>query len=218
MNLETRIINADNYSIGRSKSIQYIVIHYTANDGDTAIGNANYFSSPNRNASAHYFVDETRIVQAVKDTDTAWHCGTSGKYYHLTCRNNNSLGVELCSRKQQGTNSYYFKEETISNAVELVRFLMEKYNISIENIVRHYDVTHKICPEPFVSTPANWEKFKERLIGEEENMEKRFQTVAELPEWAKPQIQKLIKEGKISDGNNLNLSMDMVRTLVILTR
>ena len=44
-------------------------------------GNRNYFSQPNRNASAHYFVDESNVVQSVKDTDTAWHCGAKS-YKH----------------------------------------------------------------------------------------------------------------------------------------
>jgi len=55
-----------NYTKGRKKRIQYIVVHYTANDGDTARNNGNYFAQPNRNASAHYFVDESNIVQSVK--------------------------------------------------------------------------------------------------------------------------------------------------------
>lgn len=169
MTLKTRYAHESNYTKGRTKPIQYIVIHYTANDGDTAEGNANYFSQPNRNASAHYFTDETGIVQTVKDTDTAWHCGTSGTYYHVSCRNNNSIGVELCSRKnkQAGKSQYYFKEETKNNAIELVQFLMKKYNVPISNIVRHYDVTHKLCPEPFVNVPEDWERFKQKIEGGE---------------------------------------------------
>ena len=52
---------------------------------------------------------------------------------------------------------------------------------------------------------------------EEEKME-RFKTLEELPPWAKDSIGKLVEENKISDKNNLDLSYDMVRLLVIMGR
>jgi len=161
MDIKSKLANSDNYTKGRSSTIKYIVIHFTANNGDTAKGNCNYFQGTNRNASAHYFVDENEIYQSVKDSDTAWHCGAK-KYYHLYCRNNNSIGVELCSRINS-KGKYYFKDETVNNAVWLVKQLMKKYNVPIDKIVRHYDVTHKNCPAPFVDNINEWNKFKTKL-------------------------------------------------------
>lgn len=71
MNIKEMLAHQSNYNKGRKSSIQYIVVHYTANNGDRAESNGNYFAQPNRNASAHYFVDESNVVQSVKDTDTA---------------------------------------------------------------------------------------------------------------------------------------------------
>ena len=154
--------NTNNYRKGRSSAIQYLVIHYTGNNGDTAKGNCNYFkNNAIAGASAHYFVDESGVYQSVRDGDTAWHCGTSGNYYHKSCRNANSIGIELCSRKCG--NVYYFKDETVDNAVDLVLELMDKYGIPVENVVRHYDVTHKKCPAPFVDNAAAWQDFKGRI-------------------------------------------------------
>lgn len=56
-----------NYTQGRTNGIEYLVVHYTANNGDTAQGNCKYFQGKNRNASAHYFVDENEICQSVKE-------------------------------------------------------------------------------------------------------------------------------------------------------
>ena len=156
MNITKLLANKSNYTKGRTQSIKYIVIHYTANDGDTAKGNCNYFKGVNRNASAHYFVDENNIYQSVEDYDTAWHCGGS-KYYHNKCRNNNSIGIELCSYINKNE-KFDFKDRTVKNAVWLAKTLMEKYNIPIENVVRHYDVTHKICPAPFINN-TEWNIF-----------------------------------------------------------
>ena len=88
----------DRNDVGR---IKYIVIHYTAgksDNGTAALANAKYFYSEYRGASAHYFVDcGDTIYRVVKDEDVAWHCGTSGAYYHKYCRNSNSIGIEICS-------------------------------------------------------------------------------------------------------------------------
>ena len=53
---------------------------------------------------------------------------------------------------------------------------------------------------------------------EKRTVEKRYNTVNECPEWAKPTIQKLVSTGKIADGNKLDMSEDMLRVLVIMNR
>ena len=170
MQINKLLANSGNYSKGRRESIKYIVVHYTANNGDTAKGNCNYSATGGRNASAHYFVDENSIYQSVADNDTAWAVGAkANSYVHADCRNNNSISVEMCSRIG-ADGKYYIKEATISNAVELVKELMIKHNVPITNVLRHYDVTGKNCPEPFVRNAAQWTAFKKRL--EDEEMEK----------------------------------------------
>lgn len=158
--------HSSNYYSGRSgNSILYIVVHYTANNGDTAAGNGNYFSGANRQASAHYFVDENSIVQSVKDSDGAWHCGgsleSSHHPYRNICTNRNSIGIEMCSDIVNG--KYVITEATVNRTVELVKMLMKKYNIAADHVIRHYDVTGKRCPEPWVRDESKWIDFKKRL-------------------------------------------------------
>lgn len=150
--------HTSNFKRGRTDSIEYIVIHYTANNGDTAKNNLNYFANnQNLSASAHYFVDENEVCQSVKDTDTAYHCGAK-TYKHKYCRNSNSIGIELCSRKDNN-GKYYFKDKTIANAIAITKELMQKYNVPVENVIRHYDVTGKICPAPMVNDEKLWKEF-----------------------------------------------------------
>lgn len=143
------------------QDIRYLVIHYTANNGDTAKNNVDYFASQAHSVSAHYFVDSTEIWQSVRDQDIAWHCGTSGTYYHPDCRNENSIAIELCSQKVQ--DRYSFAPGTVSNAVWLTRKLMAQYEIPVDCVLRHYDVTHKNCPAPFVEGASAWENFLQAL-------------------------------------------------------
>ena len=67
--------NGANFAHGRAQPIQFLVIHYTANNGDTVQNNLDYFAGNAVGASAHYFVDENGYGQSVKDADTAWHAG-----------------------------------------------------------------------------------------------------------------------------------------------
>lgn len=149
--------NGANFARGRTQPIQFLVIHYTANNGDTVQNNLDYFAGNAVGASAHYFVDENGYGQSVKDADTAWHCGASS-YRHEACRNANSIGMELCSRKDSKGN-YYFMDQTVYNAAALARQLMQTYGIDRSHVLRHYDVTGKRCPAPMVDNPTLWENF-----------------------------------------------------------
>jgi N-acetylmuramoyl-L-alanine amidase CwlA len=160
MNIQKKI-TPYNYSTSNNRQIKYIVIHYVG-AVSTAKNNADYYAREKLQASAHYFVDETSIWQSVEDKHIAWHCGTSGTYKHSECRNSNSIGIEMCCKKD-GSRNWYFEQATVDNTVELVKSLMRKYNIPISNVVRHYDVTGKTCPEPYVNKPTEWDKFKTRL-------------------------------------------------------
>lgn len=174
--LKINVVTAAKGNFGNMRNtsaIKYIVIHYTANDGDTAAANANYFKSRIVEASAHYFVDDKSIFQSVPDNFVAWSVGgnkypscatTGGGKWYGKCTNNNSISIELCDVVRNGKSD--FTETTIANAAELVRSLMKKYNVPIENVIRHFDVVGKICPKPFVEDEKAWKNFKERLDDE----------------------------------------------------
>lgn len=145
--------------------IKYIVIHYVGATGG-AEDNCHYFHSVNRGASAHYFVGhEGEIWQCVDDADVAWHCGDD-TYWHDTCRNDNSIGIEMCCRKN-ASGVWYFEDVTVASTIELTKELMKKYNVPAENVIRHYDVTGKVCPAPYVNnnTKHTWDAFKKGITG-----------------------------------------------------
>lgn len=219
VNIQEKLARAENYGGTRSLAdIRYLVIHFTANNGDTAKNNADYFAREAAGASAHYFVDENEVWRSVPDSRTAWHCGTTGTYFHPYCRNKNSIGVELCSRKD-ANGVYYFTGETVGRAVQLVRQLRAQYGIPQGNILRHYDVTHKVCPEPFVRNAGAWQKFVEAAEQEDEEMT-IYKTYEDCPDWAKETVKKLVHLGYLHGDEQgiLNLEHNMLRGLVINDR
>ena len=149
--LKKHLSKKSNYGAKRSTSaIKYIVIHYTANDGDSDESNARYFANNSVKSSAHYFVDDDSITQSVPDHYVAW-AGGGGKYYTI-CTNSNSISIELCDTKKDG--KYYPSAATIQNALAFTRKLMKKYNIPQSHVIRHFDATGKICPAYWCGTKA----------------------------------------------------------------
>lgn len=139
----------------KTRDIKYLVIHWVG-AVSSAQNNARYFKTY-RGSSAHYFVDGNGIVQIIEDWNVAWHCGTKNQYYHKYCRNSNSIGIEMCL-----DSANHIATNTIEHTAKLVQYLMEKYSITAENVVRHYDVTHKSCPGIYVDNDA-WAPIHKKL-------------------------------------------------------
>ena len=148
-----------NFSSRQETKIEYIVIHDTGNTSKGADANAHFsfFNSADRQASAHYFVDDTQILRIIKDSDKAWHCGDGKGKYGIT--NENSIGIEMCINSDGDFNKTY------QNTLDLVKHLMDKYNISIDKVVRHYDASRKSCPDTWEQNNwSKWDKFKGDLM------------------------------------------------------
>lgn len=161
-NIINKMLTTVNYESATEKQNKYIVLHYVGATGG-AEANCKYFKDTYRGASAHYFIGhDGEIWQCVEDKDIAWHCGAK-RYKHAACRNSNSIGIELCCRQNAANGTWYFEEATIKTAINLVKELMQKYKIPASNVIRHYDVTGKICPEPFVRDNTAWNTFKANL-------------------------------------------------------
>ena len=145
-------------SRGKNPKIEYLVIHDTGNTGvgANALNHKNYVENNTRGASAHYFVDDKGIVQFVGDSKSAGAVGDGHGKYGIT--NSNSLSIEMCIN----SDGDYVK--TYKNTVELTKNLMEKFNISIDRVVRHYDASRKNCPGHMRQNNwSKWWKFKEDI-------------------------------------------------------
>lgn len=138
------------------RRIKYIVIHYTAGrsskPGNAADG-ARGANKVGRNASADFFVDDNEIVQANPDLKKyyCWHVGDGNGKYGIT--NTNSVGIEMCSTLADGTNvheanhtGWSVSKAVLERTAELTRYLMKKYDVPKERVVRHYDASRKCCP------------------------------------------------------------------------
>ena len=162
IDINTYYLQVVNCEVLLSRDIRYLVLHYTGNSKDTALANANYFLTKDRNASAHYFVDETSIYQSVAISHKALHCGTTKTYYHSECRNSNSIGIEMCCSGDYKV-SKTTQENTIHLVVELCKLLGVNANDVDKYVIRHYDVTHKSCPAQWSENEKEFVEFKNNV-------------------------------------------------------
>lgn len=223
-----------NYSV-RREPIKYIVVHDTGNTskGADAMAHYNYFNGGNRKSSADFFVDDKQAL-CVNDYYKyySWHCGDGNGKYGIT--NSNSVGVEIC------LNADGNREMALKNTAALVRGLMSELNIPIERVVRHYDASRKNCPASMSENGwAEWYEFKEMLKGGDLTMTQYEELKAEIsrlqaevnklngkmiynyvdknmPEWARPTIQKMMNKGFLKGDENgcLGLTDELLRVFV----
>ena len=147
-----------NYTKGIIINPQYIVVHDTDNRdfGSTAKFNRDYLAVNSKvKTSAHYIVDDKNIIQLLEDRWRGWHVGDKA---NNIITNSNSIAVKMCVNR--GSNI----EKTMNNMLYIIKKLMRKYDIPAENVVRHYDVTGKICPRMMIEdNPSLWTSLKEAI-------------------------------------------------------
>lgn len=134
------------------EQINGIVIHYTANPGSTAQNNRDYFEglkdSHETKVSSHFVVGiDGEIVQCIPSSEIA---------YASNSRNSDTLSIECCHPDETGK----FTDATYTSLVRLTGWLCYRFNLTSEDVIRHYDVTGKICPKYYVDHPEAWEQFK----------------------------------------------------------
>lgn len=149
----------------RTEAVRYVVVHYTGSGTSapgSAAANCAYFAGGNRNASAHYFVDDGTICEYADPAVYAtWHCGDGKGRYGIT--NANSVGIEVCRNGNQP-----YTDAEVKRLAWLVGQLMDRFDVPPERVVRHYDASRKACP--FYYTPsgsggdAAWAELHERIV------------------------------------------------------
>lgn len=152
--IDVQLLTVNNYSRPgvESDRINGIVMHYTANPGSTAMQNRDYFEglkdSHETEVSSHFVIGlDGEIVQCVPTWEIA---------YASNSRNNDTVSIECCHPDESGK----FNDETYRSMVQLVAWLCQKFDLTEQDVIRHYDVTEKNCPKYFVEDEEAWKQFR----------------------------------------------------------
>lgn len=129
-------------------AVRDIAVHYVANPGTGALANRGYFEGPDSDTSAHFIVGLEGEVLLLIPLDEK-SCATNE-------RNVDTISVEVCHPDESGQ----FSPITYESLIRLLAYLCEEFDLTQENLIRHYDVTKKMCPRYYVEHPAAWEALK----------------------------------------------------------
>ncbi|HBM4634078.1 TPA: N-acetylmuramoyl-L-alanine amidase family protein, partial [Listeria innocua] len=143
-----------------------IVMHYTANPGASADNHRRYFRDlKNRYASAHIFIDDKEAICIIPLNEVAYHANersckltalqASTSYYRGGNANLTSIGIEMCLDKNGNITA-----ATFNRSVDVAAELCKTYDLTASDIIRHYDVTGKNCPAPWVAKPSELTRFR----------------------------------------------------------
>ena len=135
-----------------------IVIHYTANPGTDAKANRDYFESrkdepdvSQNKVSSHFIIGlDGTIIQCIPLNEIA---------YASNDRNADTISIECCHPDKSGK----FSDKTYKSLVNLSAWLCSKYRLGRKNIIRHYDVTGKMCPLYYVKHDNAWISLKNNI-------------------------------------------------------
>lgn len=129
-------------------AVNDIVIHYVGNPGTTAQANRDFFDSDDSNVSSHYVIGlDGEIIQCLPLDERSAASNN---------RNPDTISIEVCHPDSTGK----FNDDTYRSLVKLTAWLCDEAGLSSDHVIRHYDVTGKICPKYFVDHEDAWEQFK----------------------------------------------------------
>lgn len=134
------------------KRVKGIVVHYTANPKTSAKQNRDYFeglaSSHKTTASCHFIIGlNGEALQLIPLNEIS---------YASNNRNADTISIENCHSDSTGK----FNKKTYQKLVEMCAWLCLRYSLTSDDIIRHYDVTGKLCPKYYVEHEDKWEAFK----------------------------------------------------------
>lgn len=137
-----------------------VAVHYTGNAGSSALATRNYFENckyGGRYVSSHFVVGlNGEVIQCIPLNEWSYCTNEANGY---------SISIETCHPKSDGI----FNDSTYISLCELCAMLLKKYELTTNDLIRHYDVTQKQCPLHWVPTKyqskavatARWNRFKQ---------------------------------------------------------
>ncbi len=133
------------------EAVRALAVHYVANPGSTAMANRNYFNSPDSTTSSHFIVGlEGEVILCVPLNE---------KSSATNERNLDTISIEVCHPDETGE----FSPVTHASLIRLLSWLCEEFDLERDDIIRHYDVTGKMCPKYYVEHPEAWEEIKNQV-------------------------------------------------------
>ena len=131
--------------------VKNIVIHYVGNPNTSAQNNRDYFDKDSTEVSSHFLVGlEGEIIQCLP----LWEKSAASNW-----RNNDTISIEVCHPDETGK----FNDKTYDAVIKLTSWLLKELGLDESAVIRHYDITEKLCPLYYVENGDAWEQLKKDI-------------------------------------------------------
>lgn len=160
--VDQQFIQEDGHSRTGSeiRRVKDIVIHYVGNPGSTAQANRDYFDSPKSKVSSHFVVGlQGEVIQCIPLNE---------KSSASNDRNRDTISIEVCHPTENGK----FNDVTYARVVELTAWLCDEFGLDEKDVIRHHDITGKLCPLYYVEHEDAWEQMRDDIKEELKNRNK----------------------------------------------
>ena len=129
------------------EAVNDIVIHYVGNPGTTAQQNHDFYDQPTTTVSSHFLIGlDGEIIQCIPLDE---------KSSASNDRNIDTISIEVCHPDETGQ----FNQASYDSLVKLTAWLCDDAGIGRDHVIRHYDITGKLCPLYFVEHKDAWVQF-----------------------------------------------------------
>lgn len=123
-------VPSPNYTKGRTQPISKLTIHWMVG---TLASTDTHFKNPNSGVSAHYGIENTKIHQYVKESDTAWHAMSANPF---------SIGIENSAAPGRPASNL-----TYTTLIDLCTDICKRYKLNPETAIEpHSKYVATQCP------------------------------------------------------------------------
>lgn len=226
------------YQVGALLRPQGLMLHSIGTPQPSAAVLARYFDQyqpGGQSVCVHAFVQaDGTVYQTLPWEMRAWHCGGSANGTHIGVEMTEpDVSMPYAAAAEQITGTYHA-------AVELFAQLCEMYSLNPLAdgvIIGHAEGHRRGVASNHADPELLWNTYgmgytmdgfrravAEAMAGAKEEEEEtdmtRYNTVAEMPAWAREEAQRLIDRGALQGGTDgrLDLSEDMLRTMIVCQR
>lgn len=224
--------NSDCYGRGRLIKPAGVMVHSMGVAQPDPYTFANRWNRPGVTVCPHAIVHENGVMQLLPWNFRGWHAGAEANGTHIsfeicephghTYNGGTMVGYDVAK------NADYFKR-VYGNAVELTAYLCKLYGLDPlkPGVVIDHAEGHKLGIASNHGDVSHWfpkhgktmQDFRKDVAKFMEGENKVYNTIEEVPDWAREQVQWCIDNGVLSGtGSGLGLTYDNVRTLCWIHR
>ncbi len=159
-----------NFNVSKrpQKNIKFIIIHYTGMKNESLA--INRLCNTKSKVSAHYFIKKNgSVLNLVPPLYEAWHAGESS-WKGIKSLNRYSIGIEI---QNSGHDNKYenFALNQIISIKKLLKYLIRKYRVNVNNILGHSDIAPDRKKDPGEKFP--WKELSKYKLSKWHNLNEK---------------------------------------------